>query len=249
MEQQPILSAGVAGGRELTPADVLARFAAAPAPGRRGSPAGPTDHPRQAPQASARVRGDHDLNPDLRPQGTLRAAAVLVPLVMRPAGLTVLFTQRTDHLHAHAGQISFPGGMLDPEDRGAEDAALRETEEEVGIARDFVELIGRLDTYVTRTGFEVTPLVGLVRPGFTVAPDTFEVAEVFEVPLGFLIDPANHRRESRVFGGTIRYFYAMPWDRHYIWGATAGMLVNLSEVLWSRQPGQEQSTVGQAARP
>jgi 8-oxo-dGTP pyrophosphatase MutT (NUDIX family) len=266
MEQQPILSAGVAGGRELTPADILARFAAAPAPGRRGSPAGPAGDPRQAPQASvlspqasvpapqaslqagARVRGDHDLNPDLRPQGALRAAAVLVPLVMRPAGITVLLTQRTDHLHAHAGQISFPGGMLDPEDRGAEDAALRETEEEVGIARDFVELVGRLDTYVTRTGFEVTPLVGLVRPDFTLAPDTFEVAEVFEVPLGFLIDPANHRRESRVLGGSTRYFYAMPWNRYYIWGATAGMLVNLSEVLWPHVPGQ-QPPVGQTARP
>lgn len=249
MEQQPILSAGVVGGRELTPADILARFAAAPAPGRRGSPTGPADDPRLAPQAAARVRGDHDLNPDMRPQGTLRAAAVLVPLVMRPAGMTVLLTQRTDHLHAHAGQISFPGGMLDPEDRDAADAALRETEEEVGIARDFVELIGRLDTYVTRTGFEVTPLVGLVRPGFALAPDTFEVAEVFEVPLGFLIDPANHRRESRVFGGSTRYFYAMPWERHYIWGATAGMLVNLSEVLWSRMAGQKESPVGRMARP
>ena len=117
-----------------------------------------------------------------------------------------------------------------------------------GIARDFVELVGRLDTYVTRTGFEVTPLVGLVRPDFTLAPDTFEVAEVFEVPLGFLIDPANHRRESRVFGGSTRYFYAMPWNRYYIWGATAGMLVNLSEVLWPHVPGQ-QPPVGQTARP
>jgi 8-oxo-dGTP pyrophosphatase MutT (NUDIX family) len=230
MEQQPFLFAGHAGGRELTPADIVARFAAAPTPGRRGAPSGPAE-----PAEGARVRGDHDLNPDMRPQGTLRAAAVLVPLVTRPAGMTVLLTQRTAHLHAHAGQISFPGGMLDPEDRHAEDAALRETEEEVGIARNFVDLVGRLDTYVTRTGFEVTPLVGLVRPEFTLAPDTFEVAEVFEVPLGFLIDPANHRRESRVFNGATRYFYAMLWQRHYIWGATAGMLVNLSEVLW--RPG------------
>jgi 8-oxo-dGTP pyrophosphatase MutT (NUDIX family) len=166
--------------------------------------------------AVARVRGDHDLNPDLLPQGPLRAAAVLVPLVARPEGLTVLLTRRTDHLHAHAGQISFPGGMLDPEDRHAEDAALRETEEEVGIARALVELVGRLDTYVTRTGFEVTPVVGLVQPGFTLAPDT-----------------ANHRRDSRVYAGATRFFYAMPWGEYYIWGATAGMLVNLSEVLWT----------------
>jgi 8-oxo-dGTP pyrophosphatase MutT (NUDIX family) len=243
MEQRPILSPGVAGGRQLTPADIWARFAAAPAPGRRGSPTGAAGHPRvaaAAAEAVARVRGDHDLNPDLPPQGPLRAAAVLVPLVARPEGLTVLLTRRTDHLHAHAGQISFPGGMLDPEDRHAEDAALRETEEEVGIARALVELVGRLDTYVTRTGFEVTPVVGLVQPGFTLAPDTFEVAEVFEVPLGFLIDPANHRRDSRVYAGATRFFYAMPWGEYYIWGATAGMLVNLSEVLWT---GAAQSLV------
>jgi 8-oxo-dGTP pyrophosphatase MutT (NUDIX family) len=139
--------------------------------------------------------------------------------------------------------------MLDPEDAHAEDAALRETEEEVGIARDLVDLVGRLDTYVTRTGFEVTPVVGLVRPDFIVAPDSFEVAAVFEVPLAFLVDPANHRRESRVFGGVTRHYYAMPWQGHYIWGATAGMLVNLSEVLWTGANGRQEPQAGLSARP
>lgn len=250
MEQESVLSTGIVGGRGLTPAGILARFAGAPAPGRRGSPTGPHGHPRIPAAAEApRVRGDHDLNPDMLPQGTLRAAAVLVPLVTRADGVTVLLTRRTDHLHAHAGQVSFPGGMLDPEDAHAEDAALRETEEEVGIARDLVELVGRLDTYVTRTGFEVTPVVGLVRPDFTVAPDSFEVAEVFEVPLAFLVDPANHRRESRVVGGATRYYYAMPWHGHYIWGATAGMLVNLSEVLWTGASSRQEPQAGLSARP
>ncbi len=249
MEQESILSAGIL-GRGLTPAEILARFAGAPAPGRRGSPTGPQGHPRiPAATEVPRVRGDHDLNPDMLPQGTLRAAAVLVPLVTRADGVTVLLTRRTDHLHAHAGQVSFPGGMLDPVDACAEDAALRETEEEVGIARDLVALVGRLDTYVTRTGFEVTPVVGLVRPDFTVAPDSFEVAEVFEVPLAFLVDPANHRRESRIVGGATRHYYAMPWHGHYIWGATAGMLVNLSEVLWTGAIGRQEPQAGLSARP
>lgn len=182
-------------------------------------------------RAGLRSRGDHDLNPDLAPSGRPTPAAVLVPLVRRPEGMTVMLTVRTAHLHAHAGQISFPGGRIEPEDANPAAAAMRETEEEVGLARERVELIGRLDTYHTRTGFEVTPVVGLVRPPFVLSPDRFEVAEVFEVPLGFVLDPANHRREQRAELGVTRQFWAMAYGDYYIWGATAGMLVNLYEVL------------------
>jgi 8-oxo-dGTP pyrophosphatase MutT (NUDIX family) len=150
---------------------------------------------------------------------------------MRPEELTVLLTQRTPHLAAHAGQISFPGGSVEPVDVDSIDTALRETTEEVGLPRDHVEIVGRLDTYVTSTGFEVAPVVGLVRAPYPMKLDPFEVAEVFEVPLAFIIDPANHQRESREFKGRMRTFFVLPYQNRYIWGATAGMLVNLSEVL------------------
>ena len=176
-------------------------------------------------------RGDHDLNPGMAPGTVMREAAVLVPLVDRPKGLTVMLTQRTDHLDHHPGQISFPGGGIEPEDTSAEDAALREAEEEVGLERKHVQVVGRLDQYITRTGFSVTPVVGLVEPVYTVSPDPFEVADVFEVPLNFLLDPENHRRESRTYKGVKREFYAMPYGDYYIWGATAGMLRNLYDVL------------------
>lgn len=176
-----------------------------------------------------RPRGDHDLNPDMHPPAQLTKAAVLVPVLRRTTGLSLLFTQRTAHLAAHAGQISFPGGRLEPGDDGALAAALRETEEEIGLSRAYIEPIATLDLYVTRSGFEVTPIVGLVEPGFALAPDTFEVAEIFEVPLAFFLDPANRRRETRPFAGRERHFYAFPYGARYIWGATAGMLVNLTE--------------------
>ena len=161
----------------------------------------------------------------------LTRAAVLVPIVLHESETTVLLTRRTDHLYHHAGQVSFPGGRIDPGDADAADAALRETEEEVGLPRDQVTLIGALDTYVTRTGFEVMPMVGLVTPPFPVAPDEFEVAEVFEVPLGFFLDAANRETRSRVYEGKERQFYAYRYRRHLVWGATAGMIVNLAEVL------------------
>jgi 8-oxo-dGTP pyrophosphatase MutT (NUDIX family) len=202
-------------------------------PGRRSAPG--TEPPSAVPDAfdPARpgLRGDHDLNPGMHPTRALTAAAVLVPLIDRGGGLTVLLTKRTDHLHDHAGQVSFPGGRVDPEDRDAAAAALREAQEEVGLDPQRVDLIGRLDTYVTRTGFDVTPWVGLVTPPIALVPDPFEVAEVFEVPLAYFLDPASRRTESRVWQGQERFFYVYPWQGFYIWGATAGMLSNLAEVL------------------
>lgn len=179
----------------------------------------------------AALGGDHALNPSMRRRKDLIPAAVLVPLVDRPDGMTVLLTQRTDHLHDHAGQISFPGGRVEPEDVSHEAAALRETEEEVGLTADRVELIGRLDFYVVRSGYRVTPVVGFVQPPFDIKPDPFEVAEVFEAPLSFFLDTDNHRLASRTDKGVERMYYEMPYNGYYIWGATAGMLVNLSMVL------------------
>jgi 8-oxo-dGTP pyrophosphatase MutT (NUDIX family) len=164
-------------------------------------------------------------------------AAVLVPLVERAGGLTVLLTQRTAHLRAHAGHIAFPGGRTDAADADATATALRETEEEVGIGREFVEVIGSLPLYRTVTAFDVTPVVALVRPGFTLALDAFEVAEAFEVPLAFLMDPAHHQRHVFEAEGLRREFLSMPWPRadgqgdHFIWGATAAMLRNFYRLL------------------
>lgn len=185
-------------------------------------------------RSSSGNRGDHDLNPGMEPSPDLTEAAVLVPLVDRAEGLTTLFTQRTDHLLTHAGQISFPGGHMEEGDISPQETALRETEEEVGLHRRHVEIIGRLDEYVTRTGFSITPVVGIITPPFDIVPDAHEVDEVFEVPLAFLMDPANHERHSREVSGLQREFYAMPYKDYYIWGATAGMLINLYEVLSDR---------------
>jgi 8-oxo-dGTP pyrophosphatase MutT (NUDIX family) len=216
----------------LTPsaAEIIQRFDRLGAPGVRRSADSAAGLATLLPDN--RSRGDHDLNPDLyTPAENLTPAAVLVPIVERAEGLTVLLTRRTDHLYDHAGQISFPGGRVDPGDAGPDFTALRETEEEIGVARRHIRLVGQLDTYVTRTGFEISPMVGLIRPPFDVKPDEFEVAEVFEVPLGFILDPGSRQRHSRVFRGTERHFYVFPFGDYYIWGATAGMLVNLAEVL------------------
>lgn len=176
-------------------------------------------------------RGDHDMNPDLAPEGPLRTAAVLVPLIEHGDGITVMLTKRTDDLPSHAGQVSFPGGSIEPGDADRVAAALRETHEEVGIPPDMVEVVGRLDDYVTRTGYLITPVVGFIVPPYPVEPDPSEVDEVFEVPLSFVMDPANHETHSRVWQGMERYFYVLPYEGWHIWGATAGMLVNLYEVL------------------
>jgi 8-oxo-dGTP pyrophosphatase MutT (NUDIX family) len=209
---------------------VIARFSRVSRPGRRGF--GGTADPAEAAALRQATRGDHDLNPGWTPPSTeLRPAAVLVPLIDRADGMSVLLTQRTAHLSAHAGQISFPGGRIEATDRDATEAALRETEEEVGLTRDHVTMIGRLDTYVTGTGFEVTPMVGIVSVPFPLSLDPFEVAEAFEVPLSFVLDPSNHRRMTRALDQRTRVFFVLEYENRYIWGATAGMLVNLAEVL------------------
>jgi len=167
-------------------------------------------------------------------------AAVLVPLVQRPQGLQVLLTRRTDHLRDHAGQISFPGGRSEPHDDGPAGTALRETLEEVGLAPDRVQIIGQMPTYTTVTHFVVTPVVALVLPPFDLALDSFEVAEAFEVPLDYLMNPAHHRRHVFSLEGAERQFLSMPWQgpgadgvarEYFIWGATAAMLRNLYRFL------------------
>jgi 8-oxo-dGTP pyrophosphatase MutT (NUDIX family) len=167
-------------------------------------------------------------------------ASVLVPLVHREDGLHVLLTRRTDHLRDHAGQISFPGGRSEPGDPDAVATALREAHEEVGLPPELIDPIGSLPTYTTVTHFVVTPVIALVRPDFEVRLDAFEVAEVFEVPLAFLMSPANHRRHRFPFDGGERQFLSMPWRRptpeggeveYFIWGATAAMLRNLYHFL------------------
>jgi 8-oxo-dGTP pyrophosphatase MutT (NUDIX family) len=166
-------------------------------------------------------------------------ASVLIALVPRNE-ITVLLTQRTAHLSDHPGQISFPGGRVEPEDLDAAATALREAHEEIGLEASFVDVLGAMPTYTTGTGFIVTPVVALVRPGFAVRADPFEVAEVFEVPLPFLMNPANHRRHSVMVEGVQREFLSIPWDgldasgearRYFIWGATAAMLRNLYRFL------------------
>jgi 8-oxo-dGTP pyrophosphatase MutT (NUDIX family) len=230
--QSPVKLAARAGDRAapgMTRERVIQALAASP-PGRRGF--GGSADPEEAAALRRAIRGDHDLNPGMTPPSTaLRAAAVLVPLVEHEPGMTVLLTQRTPHLSAHAGQISFPGGSIEAQDEDAVAAALRETEEEVGLLREHVQVVGRLDTYVTGTGFEITPIVGLVRPAFTLAIDPFEVAEAFEVPLSYILDRQNHRRVTRSSGSRDRTFFVLPYEGRNIWGATAGMLVNLAEVL------------------
>jgi 8-oxo-dGTP pyrophosphatase MutT (NUDIX family) len=175
-----------------------------------------------------------DLPAQLRPQlrgQPLTPAAVLVPLVERAAGMHVLLTQRTAHLRDHAGQVSFPGGRMEREDASPAAAALRETFEEIGLEAQFINIVGYLDTYLTITGFSVVPVVAFVQEGFSLALDEFEVASVFEVPLSFILDPANHvLRRKEVHGVEVGY-YEIPYEGRLIWGATAGMLVGLGQRL------------------
>jgi 8-oxo-dGTP pyrophosphatase MutT (NUDIX family) len=182
---------------------------------------------RRAPPAFS-VYGDEGAGKE---DAAATAAAVLVPIVAHPAQLTVLFTQRTAQLRSHSGQVSFPGGRAEPEDASPELTALREAEEEIGLPAGRVEIVARLPDYLTRTGFRVTPVVGLLTPPLELAPDSREVEEVFEVPLAFLLDARNHRRETRELRGETLGYYVMQYGERRIWGATAGMLVNLYRML------------------
>ena len=159
------------------------------------------------------------------------SAAVLVPLIDRPGGMTVLMTQRPAHLKSHPGQISFPGGKTEPYDESPEDTALRETEEEIGLPREKIDVVGRLGTRTTGSGFQVTPVVGVIQPPFETVPDPGEVEAIFEVPLSFVVDPLNHKVETRLIKGIERQFYVMPFQDYYVWGLTARLLVALRDTL------------------
>jgi 8-oxo-dGTP pyrophosphatase MutT (NUDIX family) len=171
---------------------------------------------------------DYDLSPGA---AAPRAAAVLVPIVARPEGLSVILIQRPATMSAHPGEVSFPGGKVDAADASPVDTALREAEEEIGLARRHVEVLGFLDSYQVGSGFRVVPVVGLVTPPLTLAVDAREVADAFEVPLAFLMDSANHEKRSREARGTTQWFYAMPYEGRFIWGATANIIRNLFERL------------------
>lgn len=175
--------------------------------------------------------GDFDLDPMLRHEAPACPAAVLVPVVARPE-VTLLFTQRTEHLPSHAGQIAFPGGKTEAHDAGPLATALREAKEEIGLDPNLVEALGYLDPYRTGTGFKITPVVALVEPDFHLNLNAHEVIDVFEVPLHFLMDERNHQRHQRVIGGRERNFHAMPYGQRFIWGATAGILKNMHERLF-----------------
>ena len=183
--------------------------------------------------ATRTVHSDFDLNPGSHPgQRTLSAAGVLVPLVEHESGMTVLLTRRADTLRSHTGQIAFPGGRSDPGETPWQ-TALREAHEEIGLEADHVTVAGLSSAYQTGSGFDITPVVGFVRPGFSLALNAAEVADVFEVPFAFLMDGHNHeRRFMEQSVGVRRYFYAMPYKDRLIWGATAGMLRALSERLY-----------------
>jgi 8-oxo-dGTP pyrophosphatase MutT (NUDIX family) len=194
---------------------------------------GPADDPLAAGE-TPRI-GDFALNgpaPDALTAAGARPAAVLASIVARREGLSVLLTQRAAHLRTHSGQVAFPGGKIDRGETALE-AALREAREEIGLEARYVEPLGWLDPYLTRTGFRVAPLLALVDPAFTLAINAHEVADVFEAPFAFLMNPANHRLDERDWHGTKRKFYAMPYGERYIWGVTAGIIRNLYARLFS----------------
>lgn len=175
---------------------------------------------------------ENDLHVISMKEGTrVTEAAVLVPLVNRTQGVQVLLTQRTVHLRDHGGQVSFPGGRVEPGDAHREATALRETAEEIGLPAERITLLGRLPDYEIPSGFRITPVVGWIEPPFTLAPDAFEVADIFEAPLAYFLDPANYQRREYRLRGRHRHYLAIPYEGRYIWGATAGMLYSLSRTL------------------
>lgn len=185
-------------------------------------------------------RGDHLINPGLEPsvelmnKRGLTRAAVLIPVINRPQGATLLLTQRTDHLDSHPGQVAFPGGKIEKGDQSPLDTALRETHEEVGLAHTHVDPLGYLPPYQTTSGFRIVPVVSVVQPPFDIVPDENEVADVFEVPLSFLMNPDNHDKQSRVWENRRRYFFVMPYQEYYIWGVTAGIIRELYEEIYHK---------------
>lgn len=181
------------------------------------------------------ARSDRDLNPDWAPPAVeLKPAAVLAPIIKRPDGWTMLFTQRSVETPAHPGQTSFPGGRVQASDANAVETALRETFEEVGLGREWIEPLGAWDAYETGTGYRITPILGLVEPGFELKLDPREVASVFEAPISFLFDPAKLERREAIWQGQKRAYYAMDYGDRFIWGATAGMIRALYERLYER---------------
>lgn len=187
---------------------------------------------RVLPQPDAgELSGDHIIAGVAAEPRKLRSAAVLVGLVEHPEGFSVLLTRRTDHLQHHAGQVSFPGGRVEPTDDSPRHAALREAQEEINLDPQRVEVVGYLDPYQTITGFLVTPVVGFIQPPLALHPDPYEVAEVFELPLSVVLEPRNHQRQSRLYQGQQRFFYVIPYRDYYIWGATAAMLVGFAHRL------------------
>ena len=191
--------------------------------------------------------GDSDLLLNqTAPQKALKAAAVLILVINRPDAPTVLFTQRTAHLTDHAGQISFPGGRVEEHDRSTAHTALRETVEETGVDERCIAVLGSIPRYTTGTGYLITPVVGWMEPPVAYRPDPTEVEECFEVPLDYLIAPENHRLESAMYKGRMRQYYAIPYGRRYIWGATAGILVTFTRVLSNARGGLFQPPVKMA---
>jgi len=227
MEQSAVLCSRLGGLAELTVSDIAARLARL-GPSPILSDLGVSDALNREADLLSVTPGREDWRPTV---DKTRPAGVLVPLVPRDEGLSLLLTKRTDHLHHHAGQISFPGGRKEDEDPDITATALRETEEEIGLPPDAVRVLGVLPQYVTISAYAITPVVGVVTRPFSPRPDPFEVADVFEVPLAHMLDPEHHQRHFREENGRRRGYYAIPYGERLIWGATAGILVNFSRLM------------------